>query len=383
MNSSPHLEPIFENFPKEIIQKPCWVVWKNGKIPYSPDLLNSKANVCDPYTWGTFKQAVAAYSEGGYLGVGLVLTGDGLVGIDVDDCVQEGVPDSSVVKILKELDCGYIEFSPSGQGLRGFGLWGKPFDGKRGKLAGLPDNTSVEIYSRSRYLTVTGHVVFSDGIRRLANLDNLRSQLTSCERHKRTEDNLSHIYTSSESFSPLLCSSVADVIIPSKYLPNRPGQRNNALFKYTRFLKAKFPNHRAEDMRQLIKLWHSQAAPNIKTLDFAITWSDFFHGWSNVKYPEGLVLSKILNRMSTGNFDSDRFERLGYGNEAIKLAHLCRELQIEAGNSPFFLSCRIAGEVVGIAFHNAAKILNTFVKDQILELVEIGRMGKASRYRYL
>ena len=66
------LQPKFENFPKELQRHDQWVVWKGKKIPYDPTRLNSKANVNDPYSWGSFNQADAAYSEGGWLGVGFV-----------------------------------------------------------------------------------------------------------------------------------------------------------------------------------------------------------------------------------------------------------------------------------------------------------------------
>jgi hypothetical protein len=48
------LQPRFENFPKELQRHDQWVVWKGKKILYDPTRLNSKANVNDPYSWGSF-----------------------------------------------------------------------------------------------------------------------------------------------------------------------------------------------------------------------------------------------------------------------------------------------------------------------------------------
>ena len=39
------------------------VVWKDKKVPYDPTRPNSKANVTDPYSWGTFDQADAARTQ--------------------------------------------------------------------------------------------------------------------------------------------------------------------------------------------------------------------------------------------------------------------------------------------------------------------------------
>ena len=59
-------QPKFENFPEELQRHDHWVVWKGKKILYDPTRLSSKANVKDPYSWGSFNQADAAYSEGGW-----------------------------------------------------------------------------------------------------------------------------------------------------------------------------------------------------------------------------------------------------------------------------------------------------------------------------
>jgi primase-polymerase (primpol)-like protein len=64
------LSPLFENIPLELKRYDQWLVWKGKKVPYDPTRPNSKADVADNSTWGTFDQAEAAYSEGGWDGVG-------------------------------------------------------------------------------------------------------------------------------------------------------------------------------------------------------------------------------------------------------------------------------------------------------------------------
>ena len=94
------LEPNFQNIPADLIALDRWVVWayesrkggKPQKVPKCAAVLNSNASVIDPDTWTSFEQTQTAYEEGGFSGVGIVLDGDGLVGIDLDNCVIDGVP---------------------------------------------------------------------------------------------------------------------------------------------------------------------------------------------------------------------------------------------------------------------------------------------------
>jgi hypothetical protein len=69
---------------------------------------------------------------------------------------------------------------------------------------------------------------------------------------------------------------------------------------------------------------------------------------------------------------------------ARRLVGLCKLLQKEAGNEPFFLSCRKAAQVLAIDDHRlTAAWLLRMVEARILELIKKGAGLKASRYRYL
>jgi primase-polymerase (primpol)-like protein len=113
-------------------------------------------SVTDPSHWSTFADAVS--SEVGD-GVGFVLNGDGIVCLDLDDCVVDGVPTEAAQKFLNEFPGAYVEFSPSGRGLH---VWGRGFmdRGRRFTLDGL----KVEAYPDGRYITVTGNVYRSGGL---------------------------------------------------------------------------------------------------------------------------------------------------------------------------------------------------------------------------
>lgn len=129
---------------RELAQRDAWVCWravrrggKPTKVPFTP--AGSPASSTDPRTWSSFAECFeATYVRGEHDGVGRVLvTGEGLVGIDIDGCTAPDLPLAS-----------YTELSPSGTGLHIWmrGHWPVPGT-RRGRL---------EIYASRRYLTITG-----------------------------------------------------------------------------------------------------------------------------------------------------------------------------------------------------------------------------------
>lgn len=149
--------PQFEQIPFELREIPRWMLWraefrhpgeKARKVPYCPARPGSRASSTDPNTWGTFKEAQEACAEGGYTGVGIVLNGDGLVGVDIDNCVVDGKPSEKSLELLNTLGASYIEISPSGTGLRAIGYGEQLATGVNGSRDGL----KAEFYSTKRYL---------------------------------------------------------------------------------------------------------------------------------------------------------------------------------------------------------------------------------------
>ena len=142
--------------PAELKAIPHWVLWrleeregKPTKTPYQANGLMAKVN--DSATWTTFEKALAAYQQGGFDGIGIVLTDDdGLVGTDLDKCLdpETGELEAQAARIVADLPT-YCEVSPSGHGLRLFGFGKLPIGGRR--------KGKVELYETGRYLTVTGH----------------------------------------------------------------------------------------------------------------------------------------------------------------------------------------------------------------------------------
>ena len=155
------LKPNFESIPKSLRALP-WAVWraeprqgqvgKFNKAPVSP-LTGSKIGANKPQLFGTFDEAKSAYQNGEYTGVGLLLVGNGIVGVDIDS-YHETVQDSPDVAnwVKSALDARvYCERSPSGSGLRLFYTDPNCIQGKK--------KGSLEIYSNLRFLTVTGQTI--------------------------------------------------------------------------------------------------------------------------------------------------------------------------------------------------------------------------------
>lgn len=362
------LPPVFDRIPGELAAIPRWVTHK-AKVPYDPSAVRRKASVTDPGTWGPFESARLAFEEGDRDGIGFVLTGDGIVGVDLDKCVIDGSPDAKAMGLIDRIGCQYVELSPSGTGLRGFG-YGPNIGGKRGLFEGV----KAELYSSGRYLTCTGHALRIGPLVELPGFADVACALGAPspteEVQKNTEDDLSH---------PLRSS----VGIPPHTLPSTEGERNRRLFDLARWAKGKHPDASREELRAIVAEWHRLALPFIGTKDFATTWTDFTRGLEKVRQPHGETMQAILETVDHSMPMPDRITALGYGDATHRLIRICEALQKHAGENPFFLSARQAGELIGMHFTDASKVLYALVADGVLILIKRGAGKQASRYRYV
>jgi primase-polymerase (primpol)-like protein len=162
--------------PKELKKINRWVVWAGEKLPYQPKAKNMMANVNDEKTWGTYEEAFTAYKTGKFNGIGFVLTGDGIAGVDIDDCIINGEVTEDALDLLNEIGCSYVEYSPSGKGLRGFG-YALNQKGRRGYFR----TSKIELYTSKRYLTVTGQVFKNGPLLQLSGYESIHAQITSSE----------------------------------------------------------------------------------------------------------------------------------------------------------------------------------------------------------
>lgn len=141
----------YENFPKELREMKQWLLWKKEKrgdkwtkVPYQRD--GSPASSTDKATWATFEECIAVVDR--FSGLGFVFD-SGVVGIDLDHCITNGVVAPWAREIL-ETFYTYTERSPSGEGLHLILRSDVPLPGRK--------NEDVECYSSGRFFTVTGNV---------------------------------------------------------------------------------------------------------------------------------------------------------------------------------------------------------------------------------
>ena len=151
-----------EGVPGDLTSLARWVCWawvrdgfKWTKIPKQASQPTRNASSTDPATWSDFPTAVSAAEANG-LGIGFVFNGDGLVGIDLDDCREPETGKllgwaQDIVDHVKT----YTEVSPSGTGIKLF-LRGELPDGIRKKHQRPDGDGVVEIFSTGRFFTVTG-----------------------------------------------------------------------------------------------------------------------------------------------------------------------------------------------------------------------------------
>lgn len=159
------LELIPDAIPGALREQP-WVLWraeavedgKPRKVPYRVGEPHVRASSTDPVTWGTFDDAVDAYSalagrgddaRGVVAGVGVVLTPEaGITCIDLDRVLAiDGGLDTRATTLVERCD-SWTEISPSGSGLHVF---------VRGQVPRGLKGDQIEVYSAGRYIAVTGH----------------------------------------------------------------------------------------------------------------------------------------------------------------------------------------------------------------------------------
>ena len=166
---------LYNAVPQQLKDLPHWIVWKleqrdgkDTKVPYDAKS-NGKtyfAKSNDTTTWTDFTKAAAVATDvlSQYDGVGFMLQGTDLVGIDFDGVIYDKSVEPFVLEILKHLGSPYCEITPSGNGLRSFVECPALPAGQR-KFSG--NKYGAEIYigaEGGRYLTVTGNQFSGDGI---------------------------------------------------------------------------------------------------------------------------------------------------------------------------------------------------------------------------
>jgi len=161
----PHVGFDLSGFPDALRTHANWICWRPvqkepgapwTKVPISP-VTGNAASVKDPSGWTSLEKAEAFARQKG-LGLGFVFTDEvGLVGIDLDECVDEqGQITTEAAGLIARLN-SYAEFTPSGRGVRVI-IRAKKTTAKC-TASSVCGAKKVEIYGSGRYFTMTGRLV--------------------------------------------------------------------------------------------------------------------------------------------------------------------------------------------------------------------------------
>lgn len=137
----------------------CWIArerdGKTQKLPFDPKK-GRLARSNDHASWVPYEYAVnaAMHNFHRFPGISFALgeqnTKSGIIGIDIDHCISNGVIDPGAQKIIDTV-ASYAEYSPSGHGVHIFAI---------GELPGPSRRTdNIEFYDWGRFLTVTGQLI--------------------------------------------------------------------------------------------------------------------------------------------------------------------------------------------------------------------------------
>ncbi|MDQ5852286.1 MAG: hypothetical protein M3380_09495 [Chloroflexota bacterium] len=145
-----------EHIPGETKAIDQWLTWiwpaPNKKLPCSVET-GEVDDATNPAIYGSFEAAFAAYLRRQHAGIGFALTeNDPYVGIDLDDCVQDGKIIHPDAQAIVDSIGGWWDISPSGTGLKTI-VRGQVPSSATGKT---PGGLKVEIYPAKRFFTLTG-----------------------------------------------------------------------------------------------------------------------------------------------------------------------------------------------------------------------------------
>ena len=164
MDSQSATKEDFSGLPAEMRSAKRWMLWrleessdhqkKGRKIPWYVNRTKRQGQLDSPEDiakLATFDDALKRFQTGSYSGLGFALGPDGTgnywQGVDFDHLSEHPELES-----IKKMLPGYIEISPSGDGIHAIG-YGRRFDTLGSNASG------IEAYAAGRYFTVTGRAI--------------------------------------------------------------------------------------------------------------------------------------------------------------------------------------------------------------------------------
>lgn len=367
-----------DSIPRELQERPYWACWHTTKKPLQAKTGLPSARVNVVGDWVDFDSAKVAFFSQSAWGMGTLLNGDGLAVVDIDGCIHDGKIEPLAIAVLRDLGVGFVEISPSGTGLHGWGFASGSFR-TRLKVRGL----EVEFFSHSRFMTVTGCALWNDGFK-LLNTDifdvgrcpHATEETEDKEETEETEETESNTSISSLSTFASIELSGKAYELPSGCVVTAFGHRHKALFALARFVKGIHPNATKSERKAVVLTWKQMFNDQMATKDFGESWLDFEHAWSRVKYPLGESLSGAIEKMSEFEVPDSVAE---YGTGLGRLYQLSRALAALSKDGVFFVALRPVGAALGVDHSTLSRQLNRLIEDGVLTVVSGSVVNRAAR----
>lgn len=249
---------MYEALPFELRTHRNWVCARTtNKMPLRADTLLAVsynipvydykdyfAHVNDSKTWNTFDNAYSCIERGQCQYVGYVFSGNGIVGVDLDDAFEDGVLTDKAADIIDRCK-SYTEISKSGNGIHILMKGHLPFDGSNNR-------DSVEIYTDKRFFILTGRsVMYKDLVENQEAIDWIISEHFSVKRVEK-DDKIKVV-------KPKIYEKKVEYNngkLKISYPPITPGSRNCCLASYVGSLLGRYPEeeiHRKTHKMNLLK----------------------------------------------------------------------------------------------------------------------------------
>ncbi len=166
-------------------------------------------------------------------------------------------------------------------------------------------------------------------------------------------------------------------------LPMSAGQRNRCLFDLARRLKAIDSQLDLVALEAVFARWWELALPTIETKDYAISEGDFLRAWDSVRVAFGETMSahlKIAIECGVPQWVPEQFSP-----ECKSLAALCRQLQRVTNPQPFFLSAKMASELLDVPKMTCWRWLDLFERRRAITKISNGdfKSRLASTFHYV
>jgi hypothetical protein len=217
-------------------------------------------------------------------------------------------------------------------------------------------------------------------------------RVTEPQRNRETDDtDDTHAIVVGVSFFPLsslsepVCRTIDEAV--QLALPDKAHQNNDRLFVLARAVKT-LENQSGKftpaQLRDVFSRWYKLAAEFLRPEQSRDDYmTQFLNAYASAKIPLGEgAITQAWKQAKENPLPPEAVENFDDQNLRLVVA-LCRELQIMAGEEPFYLSARTVQRLTKQESHaTAARWLRSFCVMQILTETEKGRGKRASRYRF-